>query len=193
MILGIGGVRLLRALGLAPAVWHINEGHAAFLILELLREAMARGLDFETALEATAPQCVFTTHTPVAAGHDAFDDGLFTACFAQYLRESGLPQERVMQLARAPGDNQRFNMTRLALAGARRVNSVSSIRSGPMCSRSVSRAASPPTSAPRCCCATARALPGSSTAGIARCCCCLRARRIRPISPASRCCARSSS
>jgi starch phosphorylase len=127
MVLGIGGVRALRALGLAPAVWHINEGHAAFLILELLREAMARGLDFETALEATAPQCVFTTHTPVAAGHDAFDDGLFNACFAEYLRQSGLPQERVMQLGRAPGDNHRFNMTRLALAGARRVNGVSRI------------------------------------------------------------------
>ncbi|HLQ12947.1 MAG TPA: alpha-glucan family phosphorylase [Steroidobacteraceae bacterium] len=127
MILGIGGIRVLRALGLAPAVWHINEGHAAFLILELLREAMARGLDFETALEATAPQCVFTTHTPVAAGHDAFDDGLFNACFTEYLRQSGLQQERVMQLGRAPGDNHRFNMTRLALAGARHVNAVSRI------------------------------------------------------------------
>src|SRR5260221_5959327 len=127
MILGIGGVRLLRALGLAPAVWHINEGHAAFLILELLREGMARGLDFETALEATAPQCVFTTHTPVAAGHDAFDDGLFSACFTEYLRQSGLQQERVMQLRPAPGVNHRFNMTRLALSGAGRVNGVSRI------------------------------------------------------------------
>jgi starch phosphorylase len=127
MILGIGGVRLLRALGLAPAVWHINEGHAAFLILELLREAMARGLDFAAALEVTAPQCVFTTHTPVAAGHDAFDDGLFNACFTEYLQQSGLPQERVMHLGRAPGDSHRFNMTRLALAGARRVNGVSRI------------------------------------------------------------------
>ena len=72
MMLGIGGTRALRALGLQPAVWHLNEGHAAFLILELLREHLARGLPFNAALEAVAAQCVFTTHTPVAAGHDAF-------------------------------------------------------------------------------------------------------------------------
>jgi starch phosphorylase len=127
MILGIGGVRVLRALGLQPAVWHINEGHAAFLILELLREGMARGLDFDMALEAAAPQCVFTTHTPVAAGHDVFNDGLFGACFSGYLHESGLPYERVVQLGRAPNGGHGFNMTRLALSGARRVNGVSRI------------------------------------------------------------------
>jgi starch phosphorylase len=70
MILGLGGARALRALGLAPAAWHINEGHAAFLILELAREGIASGLDFAAALEAAAAQCVFTTHTPVSAGHD---------------------------------------------------------------------------------------------------------------------------
>ena len=123
----IGGVRALRALGLAPAVWHINEGHAAFLILELLREGQARGLDFDAALEAAAPQCVFTTHTPVAAGHDVFNDGLFGTCFSGYLHESGLPYERVIQLGRAPSGGHGFNMTRLALSGARRVNGVSRI------------------------------------------------------------------
>ena len=127
MILGIGGVRVLRALGLKPAVWHINEGHAAFLILELLREGLARGLDFDAALEAAAPQCVFTTHTPVAAGHDVFNDQLFGACFSGFLHESNLPYERVVQLGRAPGHGHGFNMTRLALSGARRVNGVSRI------------------------------------------------------------------
>jgi starch phosphorylase len=127
MILGIGGVRVLRALGLAPQVWHINEGHAAFLILELLREGLARGLDFDAALEAAAPQCVFTTHTPVAAGHDVFSDELFGSCFGAYLRESGLPMERVVELGRARSGGHGFNMTRLALAGARRVNGVSRI------------------------------------------------------------------
>ena len=127
MILGIGGVRALRALGLAPAVWHINEGHAAFLILELLREGLGRGLDFDAALEAAAPQCVFTTHTPVAAGHDVFNDQLFGSCFSGYLREAGLPFERVVQLGRAPSSGHGFNMTRLALSGARRVNGVSRI------------------------------------------------------------------
>ena len=79
MILGIGGVRALRALGVQPAVWHMNEGHAAFLILELLREHVASGLPFAAALEAVAAACVFTTHTPVAAGHDAFDPDLIVA------------------------------------------------------------------------------------------------------------------
>ena len=71
MVLGIGGARALKALGLTPAVWHINEGHAAFLILERLREQLARGLSFDAGLELIASQSVFTTHTPVAAGHDA--------------------------------------------------------------------------------------------------------------------------
>src|SRR5215475_13440323 len=72
MILGIGGVRALRAVGAEPSVWHLNEGHAAFLILELLREHLTQGLQFNAALEAVGAECVFTTHTPVAAGHDAF-------------------------------------------------------------------------------------------------------------------------
>ncbi len=75
MVLGIGGARALKALGLTPAVWHINEGHAAFLILERLREQLARGLSFDAGLEAIAAQSVFTTHTPVAAGHDKFPRG----------------------------------------------------------------------------------------------------------------------
>jgi starch phosphorylase len=127
MILGIGGCRALRALGLKPAVFHINEGHAAFLILELVREGLGRGLDFDAALESVAPQCVFTTHTPVAAGHDVFNDGLFGHCFGEFLRDAGLPFERVLQLGRAPNHGNGFNMTRLALAGARRVNGVSRI------------------------------------------------------------------
>ena len=127
MILGIGGVRALRVLGLQPAVWHINEGHAAFLILELLREGLARGLDFDAALEAAAPQCVFTTHTPVAAGHDVFSDELFGSCFGPWLSESALPFERVVELGRPRGGGYGFNMTRLALSGARRVNGVSRI------------------------------------------------------------------
>ena len=71
-VLGIGGVRALRALGLEPTVWHINEGHAAFSMLERLREYTTGGLPFAAALEATAADTVFTTHTPVSAGHDVF-------------------------------------------------------------------------------------------------------------------------
>jgi starch phosphorylase len=127
MILGLGGARALRALGLAPAVFHMNEGHAAFLILELVREGVASGMSFSAALESAATQCVFTTHTPVAAGHDAFDMGLFTHCFQEMFAELGVPAETVLDLGRAPNASQLFNMTHLALNGARRVNGVSRI------------------------------------------------------------------
>jgi starch phosphorylase len=125
MVLGIGGVRALRALGLAPAVWHMNEGHAAFLTLELLREQQARGLEPAAALEAVAAQCAFTTHTPVAAGHDAFGHELLLAHFGDYLRELGISAETLVSLAHAPSAPHAFNMTRLALNGARRINGVS--------------------------------------------------------------------
>jgi len=127
MILGIGGRRALRALGLLPAVSHLNEGHAAFLILELLREHLALGLPWAAALEAVAAQCVFTTHTPVAAGHDAFGHDLFLAHFGDFIRELDVPAERVLELGRAPNAPGIFNMTRLALNGARRINGVSRI------------------------------------------------------------------
>ncbi|HEX7416524.1 MAG TPA: alpha-glucan family phosphorylase, partial [Steroidobacteraceae bacterium] len=127
MILGIGGVRALRAIGLAPAVWHINEGHAAFLVLELLREYVARGLDFPAALELVAAQSVFTTHTPVAAGHDAFGHELLVAHFRDFIAQLGVPVERFLDLGSAPNAPGQFNMTRLALNGTRRVNGVSRI------------------------------------------------------------------
>ncbi len=128
MVLGLGGVRALRAVGLAPQVWHMNEGHAAFLILELVREGVKRaGLDFGGALEAAATQCVFTTHTPVAAGHDAFDTGLFAHCFQGFCADLDVPIERLLELGRSPQGPQVFNMTHLALNGARGVNGVSRI------------------------------------------------------------------
>jgi glycogen phosphorylase len=127
MILGIGGVRALRAMGLQPAVWHLNEGHAAFLILELLREHLAQELPLPAALEAVAAGCVFTTHTPVAAGHDAFNLELIVNHLEGFIRELGLPLERVLELARSPSAPGLFNMTRLALNGTRHVNGVSRI------------------------------------------------------------------
>lgn len=130
IVLGLGGVRALRTLGLAPAVWHVNEGHAAFLILELLREGLARGLDFNAALELAAAACVFTTHTPVAAGHDVFSDDLFVNCFAEFAKSLDVPLERLLELGRAPGVPNWFNMTRLALAGSRYINGVSRIHGG---------------------------------------------------------------
>jgi starch phosphorylase len=127
MILGIAGIRALRALGIQPGVFHLNEGHAAFLILELLREHLHFGLQFNAALEAVAASCVFTTHTPVAAGHDAFGHDLILSHFSDFIRELGIPVERFLELARAPGSHGLFNMTRLALNGTRHVNAVSRI------------------------------------------------------------------
>ena len=130
MILGIGGVRTLRVLGLAPSVWHLNEGHAAFLILELLREHVVKGLPFDAALEATAAACVFTTHTPVAAGHDTFGHGLILDHFHEFIRELGVPVERFLELGHSPAAPGYFNMTHLALNGARQINGVSRIHGG---------------------------------------------------------------
>jgi starch phosphorylase len=130
IMLGVGGTRAVRALGLAPGVWHLNEGHAAFLIVELLREHMARGLAFDAALEAVAAGCVFTTHTPVAAGHDAFGHELLVANFGDFIRDLGVPIERFLELAHAPALPGLFNMTRLALNGTRHVNGVSRIHGG---------------------------------------------------------------
>ena len=127
IILGVGGMRAVRALGLQPAVFHLNEGHAAFLIVELLREHLARGLSFNVALEAVAAGCVFTTHTPVAAGHDVFSHQVLIAHFGDFIRELGVPIERFLELAHAPSLPGLFNMTRLALNGTRHVNGVSRI------------------------------------------------------------------
>ncbi|MBW7469869.1 alpha-glucan family phosphorylase [Marinobacter sp. M216] len=126
MLLGIGGTRVLDALGLAPTVWHINEGHAAFQILERCRQLMAGGLDFEAALEAVAAATLFTTHTPVAAGHDIFSRDLLLYALGAYLDESGLDFEKVFALGSKNGDES-FNMTSLGLRGSRFHNGVSRI------------------------------------------------------------------
>ena len=76
IILGIGGVRVLKSLGLSPAIWHANEGHSAFMTLERIRSEVQNGLSFEKAFQNVSSSTVFTTHTPVASGHDAFDQGL---------------------------------------------------------------------------------------------------------------------
>src|SRR5438045_7205004 len=72
IILGVGGVRALKALGATPAVWHLNEGHAAFVVLQRIRDMIEQGQSFDAALQEVRRTTVFTTHTPVAAGHDAF-------------------------------------------------------------------------------------------------------------------------
>jgi starch phosphorylase len=129
MLLGIGGVRALRALGLAPTVWHMNEGHAAFLAIELLCEWVESGLPFAAAREAVAAAVVFTTHTPVAAGHDAFPADLVLRYFDDYAHRLGLAPHDFLALGRGGGQDE-FNMTMLALAMSRHQNGVSRIHGG---------------------------------------------------------------
>jgi len=128
IILGIGGVRLLRALGLQPTVWHINEGHAAFLILERCREHVQKlALDFNTALEVVAAGTVYTTHTPVPAGHDIFNHELLEDYFQDYFPQLGISWEDFTLLGEFPGQEFGFNQTALALRGSRFHNGVSRI------------------------------------------------------------------
>lgn len=136
IILGIGGTRVIAALGLAPTIWHANEGHAAFLVLERARGFVARGLDFASALEAVAVNTVFTTHTAVPAGHDHFSEDMIRAYFADYCRETGISPDALMALGRTSASPE-FNMTALAVRGSRHQNGVSKIH-GDLSSRMLS-------------------------------------------------------
>ncbi|MGW8309669.1 MAG: alpha-glucan family phosphorylase [Thiogranum sp.] len=128
MVLGIGGVRALRLLDLEPTAWHINEGHAAFQVLERCRELVADGdMDFASALEQVAGATVFTTHTPVPAGHDIFDHNLVSTYFSDYAQQLGLSMADFLALGTNPASEGRFNQTILALRGSRFHNGVSRI------------------------------------------------------------------
>jgi starch phosphorylase len=128
IVLGVAGARALAAMELRPTVWHINEGHAAFLILERVRGLAAAGLALDAALEAVAASTVFTTHTPVPAGHDQFPDGTVLPYVKSCFAELAAP-ERVAALARPPAGGD-FNMTALAIRGSRYHNGVSRIHGG---------------------------------------------------------------
>ncbi|PTQ80121.1 alpha-glucan family phosphorylase [Nitrosomonas ureae] len=126
IILGMGGVRVLQALGIKPTIWHINEGHAAFMILERIYALVQQGLDFASALESVAVNTVFTTHTAVPAGHDHFDANLMQTYFDSFYRHLNITREEFMALGHAPGSPD-FNMTALAIHGSRTHNGVSKI------------------------------------------------------------------
>ncbi|RMH02934.1 MAG: alpha-glucan family phosphorylase, partial [Nitrospirae bacterium] len=126
MLLGIGGVRVLRAVGLQPTVWHANEGHAAFLNVERLREYRQQGLSFDEALQTVRRSSLFTTHTPVPAGHDIFPASLIEQHFAGYWDHMGLTREEFLALGKHPHDpTDRFHMTALAIRLSAMVNGVS--------------------------------------------------------------------
>jgi glycogen phosphorylase len=129
MLLGIGGVRLLRALGIEPSTFHMNEGHAAFLTLELVREKVAAGTKLEAAMTATKQECLFTTHTPVEAGHDRFTAELMNYAFQRYLATLPITFNNLLDLGRVKaGDtHEPFCMTVLALKLSRAANAVSEL------------------------------------------------------------------
>ncbi len=127
ILLGVGGARALNALGLRPTVWHINEGHAAFLVLERIRNLIGQDMSFAAALEAAAASTVFTTHTPVPAGHDHFADDMVMHYFSDFCKATGLDRDRLLGMGRVGDAGGEFNMTALALRGSRFHNGVSRI------------------------------------------------------------------
>ena len=129
ILLGVGGVRLLRALGIQPSTFHMNEGHAAFLTLELMREKLAAGATLEEATTKTRQECIFTTHTPVEAGHDRFTSDLIQYAAHKFSSDLGLTHDAFMDLGRVQaGDAQEpFCMTVLALKHSRAANGVSEL------------------------------------------------------------------
>ena len=126
IVLGVGGARALVAMGLKPTVWHMNEGHAAFLVLERMRGVMRTGVDLAGALEAVASDTVFTTHTAVEAGHDRFPRDMIEHHFGDLLKEFSLSPDALFSLGATTGSDE-FDMTALAVRGSAFHNGVSRI------------------------------------------------------------------
>ncbi len=129
IVLGIGGVRMLNAVGIRPAIFHANEGHAAFLMLERIRQFVQEGLSFDEAAEIVRATSIFTTHTPVPAGHDAFQFHLIEQSFSGYWEQLGISRERFLALGEYADGNgsNNFNMTALALRLSNHCNGVSEL------------------------------------------------------------------
>ncbi len=130
LLLGVGGLRALKALGITPGVFHLNEGHSAFAVLEAIRMRMEdEGIGFEAAVPRISREVVFTTHTPVPAGHDRFDARLVEEHIGPLREALGLSQESLMGLGRENPSNsdELFCMTVLALRLSRRANAVSAL------------------------------------------------------------------
>jgi starch phosphorylase len=130
LLLGVGGLRALKALGISPGVLHLNEGHSGFAVLEAVRMRMEEeGISFEAAVPRISREVVFTTHTPVPAGHDRFDAGLVEEHIGPLREALGLSQESLLGLGRENPTNgdELFCMTVLALRLSRRANAVSAL------------------------------------------------------------------
>ena len=130
LVAGVGGVKALKALGITPGVYHLNEGHIGFATLEAIRQRMEEdGMTFDNALREVAKQTVFTTHTPVPAGHDRFDGGLVEEHLGPLRDRLGISFEQLMGLGRVEPHNEQepFCMTVLGLKLSRKANAVSSL------------------------------------------------------------------
>ena len=129
IVLGIGGFRMLRALGIKTDVYHMNEGHCAFLTLELLREHLAAGMSRSDAELDVREHCVFTTHTPVIAGHDRFERALFLELMDGFRTELNLSEHDLLAYGRVNPNNphEAFTMTVLGLKLSRKANGVSKL------------------------------------------------------------------
>jgi len=128
IILGIGGVKALRKLGHSPAVWHMNEGHSAFLVLERIREQVEKGISLEEAIDYVQAKTVFTTHTPVPAGSDEFPDWLIDKYFGGLQEQLGLSRDEFFDLARHNVSwGETFSMPVLAMRTSNLRNGVSEL------------------------------------------------------------------
>ncbi|MHB8459988.1 MAG: alpha-glucan family phosphorylase [Candidatus Limnocylindrales bacterium] len=134
LVLGVGGVRAVRALGIDPAVWHLNEGHSAFLLAERAREFVATGLELDEALARVRRDSVFTIHTPISAGNERFDAELVRRVAGPLLDgdgrpgTGGVPAARILEIGRGvDGDPQQFDMTAFSLRLTNAANAVSQL------------------------------------------------------------------
>ncbi len=124
-ILGAGGVRMLRALGIEPSAWHANEGHAAFMLVERLRELCVSGVEFREAVRQVRAASLFTTHTPVPAGHDSFFSDQIERCAGPVWEDMNVARDELFALGHHPDrDHGRFHMTAAAIRLSGRVNGV---------------------------------------------------------------------
>jgi glycogen phosphorylase len=128
MVLGVGGVRALRALRIRPSVWHLNEGHSAMMLVERARELVAQGVPFADALDRVRSDSVFTIHTPVSAGNERFDTNLVRRIAAPLSGDEGFDLERILELGRGvDGVGGEFDMTAFSLRLTRGANAVSQL------------------------------------------------------------------
>ena len=126
LVLGVGGVRALRALGIKPSAWHLNEGHSAFMLVEQVRELVAAGVPLDDALARVRSGAVFTIHTPVSAGNERFDVDLVRRLARPLTEPDGVDLERILEIGRGvDGDAGQFDMTAFSLRLTSGANAVS--------------------------------------------------------------------